>query len=199
MKRYDMKRKIAAALSLAMLSGCMPFAALAEGEATPSEAQAVLTVSENTQGNVQTKEDAPTLLSDEGSTPGNVFVGASASHTDASLDTASDGTISGSVEFSGAKMVVKLYRDGAQIGDRKLSQSGSFTFTDLAPGSYALRFYFWGEGKLPPQKEISVTVDYKNVEKKDEGGDWPGHGKAIYDCRVPHCLCTEGTPYSPIR
>ena len=39
MKRYDMKRKIAAALALAMLSGCMPFAALAEGEATPSEAR----------------------------------------------------------------------------------------------------------------------------------------------------------------
>ena len=129
MKRYDMKRKLAAALALAMLSGCMPFAALAKGEATPSEAQ---TVSENTQGNDQTKEGTPALLSDEGSTPGNVFVGASASHTDASLDTASDGTISGSVEFSGAKMVVKLFKDGAQIDDRKLSQSGSFQFTDLA-------------------------------------------------------------------
>ena len=118
MKRYDMKRKIAAALALAMLSGCMPFAALAEGEATPSEAQ---TVSENTQGNDQTKEGTPALLSDEGSTPGNVFVGASASHTDASLDTASDGTISGSVEFSGAKMVVKLYTAaGDWVGEKEV-------------------------------------------------------------------------------
>ena len=96
MKRYDMKRKIAAALALAMLSGCMPFAALAEGEATPSEAQAVLIVPENAKGNEKKEEDIPTPLSDEGGKQGNVFVGASASYTDASSDTASDGTISGS-------------------------------------------------------------------------------------------------------
>ncbi|MGN0773038.1 MAG: hypothetical protein ACI4MP_04530, partial [Candidatus Ventricola sp.] len=141
-----MKQKIAVVLAAAMLSSCMPFAVLADGEATPGEAQ------------VQT---------------GNVLTDASASGKNASLDTASDGAIQGSVDFSGAKMVVKLYRDGKKLDERRLGQSGSFEFTDLPAGDYTLRFYFWGEGDLPPKKEISVTIGY---DKKAETGGTEGGG-----------------------
>ncbi|MGN0990618.1 MAG: hypothetical protein ACI4O4_04095, partial [Candidatus Ventricola sp.] len=167
MEQYSMKRRIAAALAMAMLSGCMPFAALAE--ATPGETQAeqiVPTGTDDEKKDEQQNEITP--LSDEDNGTVNVFAGASAVGYDASLDTASDGRIEGSVAFSGATMVVKLYKDGSQIKDKKLSGSGSFAFTGLSAGSYAVRFYFWGEGKLPPQDEIVVTIGYQDVEKKDD-------------------------------
>ena len=167
MEQYSMKRRIAAVLAMAMLSGCMPFAALAE--ATPGETQAeqiVPTGTDDEKKDEQQNEITP--LSDEDNGTVNVFAGASAVGYDASLDTASDGRIEGSVAFSGATMVVKLYKDGSQIKDKKLSGSGSFAFTGLSAGSYAVRFYFWGEGKLPPQDEIVVTIGYQDVEKKDD-------------------------------
>ena len=184
----QMKRGMAALLCMAMMSSCVPWGALAEGEATPSEAGAA-----QNEGLVQSIQIDPADLQNLGkdtaqNTPdpgvqalplsGDItgesgggtgtdstpqFTSAEASANDASASDAQDGSISGSAVFSGSTVVVKLSSGDSVVGEKTLSESGSFQFDGLAAGDYYLRFYFWGEGQTPLQ-EIAVTVGYKEAE-----------------------------------
>ena len=139
MKRYDMKRKLAAALALAMLSGCMPFAALAEGEATPSEPK------------TQTVETE------------NKFTSVSAGGKNASSKTERDGAVTGSVSYSGETIaVVKLYTGaGDWVGEKEVGNGGgSYSFTGLAAGEYRVDFCLYNQGV---KDSTTVTVGYEET------------------------------------
>ena len=142
MKKYNLKRKMAAALCAAMLL-------------------------------TQTAPVMPALHSTayaegEGETTQKVFHGGSASGHNATYDTSSDGSISGSATFSGSTVVAKLYKNGSYTDERTLPDGGgSFTFSGLSAGSYAVKYFFWNEGGTV-LGENSVTVGYDDVEEPEE-------------------------------
>ena len=139
MKRYDMKRKLAAALALAMLSGCMPFAALAEEEATPSEPKTRTVETENK------------------------FTSVSAGGKNASSKTERDGAVTGSVSYSGETIaVIKLYTAaGDWVGEKEVGNGGgSYSFTGLAAGEYRVDFCLYNQGV---KDTSTVTVGYEET------------------------------------
>jgi len=142
MKQYHVKRKIAALLCISMLCG----------QAVP----------------VVPALQSAAFAEEGGETTQKVFSGASASGHNASYDTSSDGSISGSASFSGSTVVAKLYKDGSKVDERTLPDGGgSFTFSGLSAGSYAVKYFFWGEGDRALETN-SVTVGYSAVETPEE-------------------------------
>ena len=83
--------------------------------------------------------------------------------TKASAESASDGKITGSVNFTGdTTIVVKLYLSsapGSMLEEQYIkTNGGSFSFEGLAEGEYQVDFHFWGE-KASVSKIVAVGAE----------------------------------------